>query len=272
MKILALFVTLSVLASPLCADAQGARPVEAEDIGAAAARCRVPESLLEIRHDEEGGHAIIAAQGDSGPLAFEQLVCLLRWGQESAARIGFISEPPPSVAATASATLSAGDWRRIALGLLAPQPIINPTEVSVATARAGAAARPRDADAWHQLGESLDVAGDGAEAVEAYRRATRLPPRVLGRAYLYRDLAEALERQGDLAGALAAARVSVRSWPLSQDGLFCSSSEARLLARLLVETGDLAGAAAFWRPLFEAQRERGECRAVQQALAGAAGH
>lgn len=141
----------------------------------------------------------------------------------------------------------------------------------MAAARAGVAARPRDPDAWHQLGESLDVAGEGGEAVEAYRRATRLPPRVLGRAYLHRDLAEALERQGDLAGALAAARIGVRSWPLSQDGLFCSSSEARLLARLLLKAGDAAGAAAFWRPLYEAQRERAECRAVQQALAGAAG-
>lgn len=270
MTILALFASLSALASPVAAEAQSVPPADASEIRALAAGCGVPERMLEMRHDEDGDHAFVTAPSVGGPLGFDQLVCLLRWAEERGGRIGFISEPPPGTA-EASTTLSAEDWRRAALALLAPQPIVNPTEVSVAAARAMVRARPRDADAWHQLGESLEVAGDGAEATEAYRRATRLPPRVLGRAYLHRDLAEALERQGALAAALAAARVSVRSWPLSQDGLFCSSSEARLLARLLVETGDLAGAAAFWRPLYEAQRERTECRAVHQALTGAAG-
>ena len=102
----------------------------------------------------------------------------------------------------------------VLLQRLAPGVRLNPTEVSVDAARHGVRARARDADAWHQLGESLEVAGRLAEAVQAYERATRLPPRVVGRAFLYRDLAAARERTGDLPGALAAARVSVRSWPL----------------------------------------------------------
>lgn len=73
--------------------------------------------------------------------------------------------------ADATATLSAEDWRALALELLAPATIINPTEVSVASARAGV--RPRDADAWHQLGESPDVAG-------RLRKRPRLPAGSLG--------------------------------------------------------------------------------------------
>ena len=155
------------------------------------------------------------------------------------------------------------------LELLARPTIVNPTEMPVDEARAAARARPRDADAWHQLGESLDVAGRLDEAVAAFHRATLLPPRVIGRAFLYRDLAEPRERAGDLAGALAAARVSVRSWPLSRDGLFCSGSEVLLLTRLLVRSGDLAGAASFYRPLFRANPEQELCRRIHDALGAA---
>ncbi|HWT12565.1 MAG TPA: tetratricopeptide repeat protein [Allosphingosinicella sp.] len=155
-----------------------------------------------------------------------------------------------------------------ALELLPRPTIINPTEVTVEAARARVRARPRDADAWHQLGESLDVAGDLDEAVAAYERATRLPPRVLGRAFLYRDLADALERAGELDRAVAAARVSVRSWPLSRDGLHCMGHEVRLLTRLLVKTHDLAGAAAFYAPLYEADPQHEECQRLHEALSG----
>ena len=172
------------------------------------------------------------------------------------------------LASAAPAAAQQGVGAEAALRLLARAPIANPTTVSVAQARAAVRSRPRDADAWHQLGESLDVAGRLAEAVAAYRRATRLPPNVIGRAFLHRDLADALERSGDLAGALAAARIAVRSWPLSRDGLSCAGAEAILLTRLLVRTGDLAGAAAFYRPLLAADPDRGECRRIHAALAG----
>lgn len=166
---------------------------------------------------------------------------------------------PPATAPVAGAA---------ALHLLASQRPSNPTRVTVAEAEAGVRARPRDADAWRQLGESLDVAGRLSEAVAAYERATRLPPRIWGRAFLYRELADARERSGDLTAALAAARVSVRSWPLSREGLFCGGTEVRMLTRLLVRTGDLEGARAFFRPLYEADPGRRECWTVWRALDG----
>ncbi|WP_158266351.1 tetratricopeptide repeat protein [Allosphingosinicella deserti] len=157
-----------------------------------------------------------------------------------------------------------------ALALLAPGEIANPTEVSVADAQAVVETNPRDADAWHQLGESLQVAGDLQGAVEAYRKATRLPPEDIGRAYLHRDLAEALEQTGDLEGALAAARVSVRTWPVSSQELFCMGAEVMLLTRLLVENHDAKGAAAFFRPLAEAADAPQDCRTIAEALRAAA--
>lgn len=172
--------------------------------------------------------------------------------------------------AAASAQETAEDHRRQALRLLQPLPHINPTQVTVAAAEAQTRARPRDPDAWNQLGQSLDVAGRYPEAVVAFERATRLPPRILGRAYLYRDLAEAREKVGDLPGALAAARVSLRSWPLSRDGLHCLGFEVQMMARQLVKSGDLAGAVAFYRPLFERDRDNPDCGLINEALEGAA--
>jgi tetratricopeptide (TPR) repeat protein len=130
--------------------------------------------------------------------------------------------------------------------------------------------RPRDPDAWNQLGHSLDVAGRLPEAVAAFVRATRLPPLILGRAYLYRDLAEAREKIGDLAGAIAAARVSLRSWPLSRDGLHCSGFEVRLLTRLLVKAHEISGALALFGPLYRANPAGFECGNVHDALIAAA--
>ena len=186
--------------------------------------------------------------------------------------------PKPIAAAVALALLlSAGpvaarpapDASADLLRLLAPGERANPTELAVDAARAEVDAHPRDADRWHQLGESLEVAGRLDEAVEAYARATRLPPRIIGRAYLHRDLAAALERQGDLPRALAAARTSVRSWPLSRDGLFCMGAEVILLTRLLVKSGGLAAAEAFYRPLADAQPDRDDCRSIVDALEAA---
>jgi len=176
-----------------------------------------------------------------------------------------------AVAAAAPAQETAQDHRQQALRLLEPLPLSNPTPVTVSAAEAQTRARPRDPDAWNQLGQSLDVAGRYPEAVAAFERATRLPPRILGRAYLYRDLAEAREKVGDLAGALAAARVSLRSWPLSRDGLHCLGSEVKTMARLLVKSGDVAGAAAFYRPLFARDRGNEDCALINETLNGAAG-
>jgi tetratricopeptide (TPR) repeat protein len=152
------------------------------------------------------------------------------------------------------------------LQALAPGVRINPSEVSVDEAQRAVSAHPRDADAWHQLGESLEVAGRLDEAVDAYDRATKLPPRVIGRAFLYRDLASAREQAGDLAGALEAARVSIRTWPLSRDGLFCTQSEVVQLARLLVRMGDLGGVADLYLPLADALPDNEYCAPIAAAM------
>lgn len=163
------------------------------------------------------------------------------------------------------------DPRAELLRMLAPLALANPTGMSVAEARAAVRARPRDADAWNQLGQSLDVAGRLAESVAAHERATRLPPRLMGRAFLWRDLAELRERTGDLPGAIAAARVSIRSWPLSRDGLHCAGVEVRLLTRLLVRTNDMSGALAFYAPLARRSPDRADCRDISETLEDAAG-
>lgn len=175
----------------------------------------------------------------------------------------------PAVAESPFRPLPPEDPRAAAaLAILADGPLANPTDVTVEAAQAGVDAAPRDADAWHQLGESLEVAGRLPEAVEAYRRAAGLPPRVIGRAYLNRDLAAALEEIGHYEDALAAARIAVRSWPISQDGLHCTASEARLLARLLVRTQGLAAAADFYRPLQQRSPDREDYREILAALEG----
>ena len=67
----------------------------------------------------------------------------------------------------------------------------------------------------------------------------------IGRAYLYRDLARALDARGDpargdLDAAIAAAQKSVHSWPVTAEGMYCTKSEVELLLRLLREKGDTA--------------------------------
>ncbi len=136
----------------------------------------------------------------------------------------------------------------LVLSLAPPHQINVTSKVSVDDARRDVEAHPADADLWLQLGMSLETAGDLDGAVEAYSRATKLPPKVYGRAYLYRDLAILLEQRGDLEGALAAMRVGVRSWPL-RGRLFCWGYEAEMMVRLLVRTNDWNGAVSFYGPL-----------------------
>ena len=161
----------------------------------------------------------------------------------------------------------AADPEVVVLDLLAYERPINLGDTPLAEAREGVRRNPRSADAWHALGEALDAAGNIEWAIGAYEKATKLPPRDIGRAYLYRDLAEAKERSGDLPGALAAARVSVRTWPKSREGLHCAGYEEKMLTRILVENRDVAGAIAFYRPLAQADPDVAECRAIGEALA-----
>lgn len=175
-----------------------------------------------------------------------------------------------AAAGAAAAQPSYGEAAAHALRLLAPLPHLNPTEVTVAAAEAATRARPRDADAWNQLGQSLDVAGRTTEAVAAFRRAAQLPPRVLGRGYLYRDLAEAQEKAGDLQGAIASMRAAFGFWPLSRERRHCAGYEEKVLVRLLVAAHDADGALAFYAPLYRADRDVPECRDIHAALEAAA--
>jgi tetratricopeptide (TPR) repeat protein len=139
----------------------------------------------------------------------------------------------------------------------------------VAEARRAARHGPDEADEWHELGDMLSGAGRHREAVEAYERATHLEPFIVGRAYLFRDLALARERAGDLRGALAAARISVTSTPLTEEGIWCMGPEAFLMTRLLLKLGDLDGAVDFYRPVAEVKPLDPDCRLISNVLQAA---
>lgn len=123
---------------------------------------------------------------------------------------------------------------------------------------------PRDPDLHWKLAEMLS----GDAAIAEYRKATQLPPKDIGSAFLYRDLAEALERKGDLDEALAAAQQSVRRWP-KKNNLFCNGSEERMLIRLLEKKGMIDQAIEFYRPLVERNSDFKECRDAYNGLLAA---
>jgi len=192
------------------------------------------------------------------------------WRRSVLAGLLLASTEAPSHAAGSPRADAYSPAEAAALELLRPYDLANPTETTVADARAAVDASPRDPDLWHALGESLLVAGDAPAAADAFRTATRLPPKVIGRAFLHRDLAGALEDTGDLEGALAAAQVSLRTWPVSKRDLFCSLAEERQFVRLLVKTHKLKEALAFYAPLAAKPGALPECRAVHEALVAAA--
>jgi TPR repeat protein len=107
-------------------------------------------------------------------------------------------------------------------------------------------ARPRDADLHHEFAFELERNGHLEPAIEHYSLATRLPPRAIGRAFLYRDLANALLRRGDVPGATAALRKSVVSWPVKGRGS-CNATEVQLLGNVLEQSGALGDAMKYWR-------------------------
>jgi cytochrome c-type biogenesis protein CcmH/NrfG len=53
---------------------------------------------------------------------------------------------------------------------------------------------PRDPDLHYKLARMLEDEGDLQGAVAEYKRATELPPKDIGSAFLYRDLGLALEK------------------------------------------------------------------------------
>jgi tetratricopeptide (TPR) repeat protein len=138
------------------------------------------------------------------------------------------------------------------------------------------AAKPKDPDLWNKLGSELEGLGDLDGAITAYQKSVALPPKEIGRAFLLRDLAHALEERndparGDLDAALAAAQKSIHSWPVAKDTPYCSA-EIETLVSIMVKKGDRVGAQQLMQPIFarvKAQNGFGSafCGEITQILA-----
>lgn len=70
-------------------------PPDGAAMRAAAARCGLPADWMQIGHDADGDYADPSNAHRDPPLAPETVLCILDWGRENHARIGFLSEPPP---------------------------------------------------------------------------------------------------------------------------------------------------------------------------------
>lgn len=117
----------------------------------------------------------------------------------------------------------------------------------------------RDPDAHDDYGNALEEAGSVDAAIEQYRLALRLPPRIYGRAFLYRDLGMALEKKGDIDGALAALRKSVVSWPVKHEHS-CIVFEREVLGQMLEDKEDYQGALQYWKDLMAVAKYPEKCR------------
>jgi tetratricopeptide (TPR) repeat protein len=119
---------------------------------------------------------------------------------------------------------------------------------------------PRDADAHFWYGNTLEKSGNLDAAIEQFRSAVKLPPRSVGRAYLYRDLGEALERKGDLEGALDTLQKCVVSWPVKNEP-YCAGNERAALGRVLEKKEGAQAALAYWESMPAVARDPDQCRA-----------
>jgi len=112
--------------------------------------------------------------------------------------------------------------------------------------------KPRDADLRSDFADALTQAGFHKEALEQLRAAVSLPPNVIGRGFLFRDLAKSLDRMGDLDGAIDAARKSLTNWPSNKEPNCVGASETQL-GKLLEKAGDYNGAIAMWQDVKRRQ-------------------
>ncbi len=120
---------------------------------------------------------------------------------------------------------------------------------------------PKDPDARSAYGNALMESHDYDGAIEQFRVSVSLPPKDIGRAYLYRDLSEAYERKGDFENALQAIRKSVISWPVKNDPTYCSDPfERGAVGRILEEKGDIEGATAYWKSLVPVAKDPQDCQ------------
>jgi tetratricopeptide (TPR) repeat protein len=132
---------------------------------------------------------------------------------------------------------------------------------------------PKDPDARDYLGNALREAGEVDAAIEQFQVAVKLPPKNIGRGYLYRDLGEAFEKKGDYEGALEAMRKSVTLWPVKNDPVYCRLPfEQGAIGRILEEKGDYAGAMEYWRSLVSVAKDPDECQRQAERLAAKVKH
>lgn len=168
------------------------------------------------------------------------------------------AQPAPAAVASAGTPLVQHPTTLLApptANQASPAAVIHPTtryswgtiiygDATIEDLRRKVQAEPRNPDAWSDLGELLMKNGQYDEGVDALKRASQLPPKEIGRAYLFRDLAEALDERGspgDLDAALDASQKSLHMWPVSTGKLYCSMYEVELLFKLLRKKGDQAG-------------------------------
>ena len=132
--------------------------------------------------------------------------------------------------------------------------------------QAKAEQNPRDPDAHGWYGQALAQAGSLDAAIDQYRAAVKLPPKDIPRAYLYRDLGEALEKKGDLDGALVALRKCVVSWPTKNEP-YCAGYEHAALGRVIEKKEGSAAALEYWKNLMTIARDPDQCRLKIDRLA-----
>jgi len=132
---------------------------------------------------------------------------------------------------------------------------------------------PRDPDARDAYGSALREAGEVDAAIEQFQAAVKLPPKLSGRAYLYRDLGEAFEKKGDYDAALEAMRKSVTLWPVKNEAVLCRLPfEQGAIGRILEEKGDYAGAMEYWTSLVPVAKDPEECQRQADRLAAKLPH
>lgn len=120
---------------------------------------------------------------------------------------------------------------------------------------------PKDPDAHDYLGNALREAGEVDAAIEQFQIAVRLPPKDIGRGYLYRDLGEAFEKKGDYDAALQAMKKSVTLWPVKSEAVLCRLPfEQGAIGRILEEKGDYEGAMEYWKSLVPVAKDPEECQ------------
>lgn len=191
---------------------------------------------------------------------FTLCVCLLIW---FGYRLHNSRKPTKSpVAATLASNQNAVAPGKAVRRLLPQWPIPTPhknLQQELRKSKAAVRHNPRDPDAHSDFGQALEEAGSLDAAIEQYRLALKLPPRIYGRAFLYRDLGMALEKKGDIDGALAALRKSIVSWPVKHD-LSCFNFEREVLGNLLEEKGDYQAELQYWKDLMSVAKFPDKCR------------